>query len=149
MGILRNTIVLGALALALPNPPASEAPGGVVPESAGSFAYVAAAAETFADLRAFCVRRPGVCQTAGHIAGTMEAKAKYSAKLIYEWANEAGSADTRTTSLPADLAEADPIATGTHGSGNRLALSQSTLKLEDLIPEWTPPERLAGRPKKG
>ena len=149
MGILRNTVILGAVVLAMPNPPASERADGVVAENASSFAYVAAAAETFADLRAFCERRPGVCQTAGHIAGTMEAKAKYSAKLIYEWANEAGGADAYATSMPPDLAEADPIATGTTGGSKGQMISQSTLKLEDLIPEWKAPANRPSPSKKG
>lgn len=149
MGILRYTIILGAAALAMPNPPPSAEQGGAVPQTASSFAYVAAAAETFADLRAFCVRRPGVCQTAGHVAGTMEAKAKYSAKLIYEWANEASSAETHGTSLPPDMTETDPIATGTTGASKGAAVSQSTLRLEDLIPEWRAPANMGMLPKKG
>lgn len=149
MGILRNTIILGAAVLAMPSPPASEMKDGVVPESASSFAYVSAAAETFADFRAFCERRPGVCKTAGHIAGTMEAKAKYGAKLIYEWANEAGGTETSSTALPPDLASADPIATGTAGDHKGVVVSQSTLKLEDLIPEWKAPPAKGAALKKG
>jgi hypothetical protein len=145
MGILRNAIILGAVAVAMPNPPSSEQPGGAVPPTTSSFAYVAAAAETFADLRTFCERRPGVCQTAGHLAVSMEAKAKYSAKLIYEWANDASAEEPRSTLLPPDMANADPIATGTtDGSLPRMA-SQSTLTLEDLLPEWKSPPK----PKKG
>lgn len=129
----------------MPNPPVSEQGNGIVAPTASSFAYVSAAAETFADVRAFCERRPGVCQTAGHLAVTMEAKAKYSAKLIYEWANDAGAATPRATALPADLAGADPIATGSVEARPKLAQSQSTLKLEDLLTEWTAPPT----PKKG
>jgi hypothetical protein len=143
MGILRNAIILGAVAVAMPNPPASQQGPGVVPPTASSFAYLAAAADTFADVRAFCERRPGVCQTAGHLAITIEAKAKYSAKLIYEWANDASEGKATGTGLPPDLATADPIATGS--TGNKVAFeSQSTLKLEDLIPAWKAP-----KPKKG
>lgn len=143
MGILRNAIILGAVAVAMPNPPASEQQPGVVPPTASSFAYLAAAADAFADVRAFCERRPGVCQTAGHLAVTMEAKAKYSAKLLYEWANDAGDATLHQAGLPPDLANADPIATGS--TAEKLALApQSTLKLEDLIPAWKAP-----KPRKG
>ncbi len=129
----------------MPNPPVSEQGNGIVAPTASSFAYVSAAAETFADVRAFCERRPGVCQTAGHLAVTMEAKAKYSAKLIYEWANDASATEPRATALPADLAGADPIATGSVEARPKLAQSQSTLKLEDLLTEWTAPPK----PKKG
>jgi len=141
MGILRNAFILGAVVLALPNPPASEQPADIVPASASTFAYVAAAADTFADLRTFCERRPGVCQTAGQLAGSMEAKAKYSARLIYEWANDAGAPTQPQTLLPPDIAAADPIATGTPGQKMKF-VSQSTLTLEDLIPEWKNPPKL-------
>jgi hypothetical protein len=144
MGILRNAFILGAVVLALPNPPASEQPADVVPVSTSTFAYVAAAAETFADVRTFCERRPGVCQTAGQLAGSMEAKAKYGAKLIYEWANDASAPDTPRTALPPDIATADPIATGATGKKTAFE-SQSTLTLEDLLPEWkNPPARKKG-----
>ena len=43
------------------------------------------------DAGEFCGRQPMVCVTADFIATKLEAKAKYSAKLIYEWANEASS----------------------------------------------------------
>lgn len=145
MGILRNAIILGAVALAMPNPPASQQPGDAVPATASSFAYLSAAAETFADVRAFCERRPGVCQTAGQLAVTMEGKAKYSARLIYEWANEAQQDEAVRSGLPPDLAAADPIATGSNGARMSLAQSQNTLKLEDLVPEWKAPRN----PKKG
>lgn len=106
---------------------------------------MAAAAETFSDLRGFCARRPGVCETAGKLAVTMEGKAKYSAKLIYEWANDASQGEPRRSVLPPDLAEADPIATGTMNGDMAEAGTQSTLTLSDLIPEWKAPPK----PKKG
>lgn len=123
MGILRKAIILGAVVLALPNPPASEQPDGIVPETTSTFAYVAAASEAFADVRSFCERRPGVCEVAGKLAGNMEVKAKYGARLVYEWANSgaairAGSrpqqaAGVQNADLPADMSNPDPIATGT------------------------------------
>jgi Family of unknown function (DUF5330) len=130
MGILRNTLIITGLAIAMPSPPPSET-ADVVPSQGSTIAYVSAAAEAFADVRTFCQRQPGVCQTAGHIAAIVEAKAKYSAKLIYEWASEA----------------ADPNAVKTV-SGNETAaagIDHSTLKLEDLLPEWRKP----GQPNKG
>ncbi len=145
MGILRNTIILGAAVLAMPSPPAQVQPDGVVPPTASSFAYITAATETFADVRAFCQRRPAVCDTAGVIAVNVEAKAKYSARLIYEWANEAGAEQPRSSALTQDLATADPIATGTADAKAGVAVSQSTLTLADLIPEWKVPQK----PKKG
>jgi hypothetical protein len=67
------------------------------------------------------------------VAAKLEAKAKYSVRLIYEWANEASQDGT---ALPADrTARADQIVTGS----TTLAAGRSTLILEDLIPEWRGP----------
>jgi len=58
-------------------------------------------------------------------------------------ANDAGDATPHQAGLPPDLANADPIATGS--TAEKLALApQSTLKLEDLIPAWKAP-----KPRKG
>jgi hypothetical protein len=88
MGILRTSLILGAIIFALPSPPqvaGTEDEAG----SVSTVAYVAAAAEAFGDVKNFCTRKPFVCDTAGQLASSVERKAKYSAKLIYEWANEA------------------------------------------------------------
>jgi hypothetical protein len=86
MGILRTLLVVGAGFALLPSPPPG--PSGEPAASApGNFAYLAAAAETVADMRGFCQRNPNACATAGVVAGMVEGKAKYSAKLVYEWAN--------------------------------------------------------------
>jgi len=144
MGYLRNALIIGGLALALPAPPPSDS-GGEVPQQSSTFAFVAAAADTFADVRSFCQREPGVCQTASHIAMTMETKAKYSARLIYEWASEATTQSNAKPGPKDELANADPIATGAMSKAKNPAISQSTLKLEDLLPEWQAP----GTPHKG
>ena len=106
MGMLKTTIVLGAIFAALPAPPedptAKQAPG------PGTFGYVAAALETVTDVKGFCARQPFACETAGQIAQVVERKAKYSAKLIYEWANEA-TADAKDAPLPPNMALADLI----------------------------------------
>jgi Family of unknown function (DUF5330) len=138
MGILRNTLVIGAIALAMPSPPPSELPDGVVAPTAGTFAYLAAATSAFADVKAFCDRQADVCSTAGHLAHVMEAKAKYSAKLIYEWASETTDTKISKAPTPDDLAEVDVMATGT--AEKRLAMAtQSTLRLEDLLVAWDGP----------
>lgn len=106
MGILRTVVVLGAIVAALPAPPddpaAAKAPG------PGTTGYVAAAFETFADVKGFCARQAFACETAGYLAQVVERKARYSAKLIYEWANEATS-DAKDSPLPANMALADLI----------------------------------------
>ena len=53
--------------------------------------YLEVATNTFSDLASFCARQPGVCETAGFVAHKLELKAKYGARLIYEWASEANS----------------------------------------------------------
>jgi Family of unknown function (DUF5330) len=139
MGLLRNFAVLGAIAFAMPNPPAAEQSDGIVPPTVSSLAYVSAAAQTFADLKGFCERQVNVCDTAGRIAVTMEAKAKYSAKLIYEWANEAGNPQASRSPLPKNVVDADPISTGSLSMAAKHKVSQSTLLLDDLLPAWQEP----------
>ena len=139
--MLRKTIIVVALAAAMPSPPKDAT--GLQPVSVadtGMFAYIAAAADTFADMRGFCVRNPDVCVAANSLAGTMEAKAKYSARLIYEWANEAtGAPKAGSQPLPLDLAALDDLATGSAEKHPIVAESQSTLTLQDLLPEWKAP----------
>jgi hypothetical protein len=87
MGILRTLLVVGAGLALLPSPPPGPA-GEQMPAGPGNFAYLAAAAETVADLKGFCLRNPTACSTASAAATIVEGKAKYSAKLLYEWAND-------------------------------------------------------------
>ena len=62
----------------------------------------------------------------------MEGKAKYSAKLIYEWAN-----DAKGKTL---VAEADQIQTSSPPARPvNFKESQNTLSLADLLPEWKKP----------
>jgi hypothetical protein len=71
----------------------------------------------------------------------LELKAKYGVRLIYEWANEANT--TPSSALQPDIADgSDPIETGSVklASVKQPPLaSQSTLRLEDLIPVWRGP----------
>jgi Family of unknown function (DUF5330) len=132
MGLIRKAIFIGGALMAMPSPPAV-VQNGVADLSypSTSWTYIAAAADTVADLKSFCERKPQVCTTAQYIAGSLEGKAKYSAKLVYEWASD--SAATK----PKILAKADPIETGS--VDNKMATSisgNSTLRIEDLIPEW-------------
>ena len=96
MKIIRTLLALGAGVAFMPTPPdlASD-PAFARGEDPGTFGYVIAATEAFADVKGFCQRKPEVCEAAGHMAVKMEAKAKYSAKLVYEWANET-TADVST-----------------------------------------------------
>jgi hypothetical protein len=99
---------------------------------------VSSAGSAVSDVAGFCARQPDVCRTASYVAGRLEAKAKYSVRLLYEWASDA----TSDPELPAGIQQADQLQTGS----TLLALAepqkakgQSTLKIEDLIPEWRSP----------
>ena len=137
MGLYRKLFVVGAL-FALPSPPQSAQDAGSQASSLVSWNYISAAAETVSDFKGFCERKPQVCVTAQYLATSLEGKAKYGAKLVYEWANESGS--ELNSRLPANLAKnnkADPLTTSSVGSDvASAAMSSSTLGLEDLIPEW-------------
>ncbi len=112
MGILRTTLVLGAIFVLLPSPPHMAKPGDMeVAGDPGTFGYVIAATDAFSDVKGFCMRKPAVCDAAGHMAIKIEAKAKYSAKLIYEWANDATAEPERKKKKPA-AKDLDNIATG-------------------------------------
>ena len=90
MGLLRKAIVLGGILYALPSPPAIESVVGEPSLQASTVATLSAATETVADARSFCERRPQVCVTGLYLYSKVEAKAKYSAKLAYEWAYPTG-----------------------------------------------------------
>ncbi len=117
--------------MAMPSPPAQLQNGAVAPSAPStSWTYIAAAADTVADLKSFCERKPQVCSTAQYLAGSLEGKAKYSARIVYEWANSGAPP-------PQVLAKADPINTGSVNAKVATSLSaNSTLRIEDLIPEW-------------
>ena len=135
MGILRTIIVLSGLTAFIPAPPENSAQA-----SASSFAeganYLTAATGTFADLAGFCNRQPGVCRTAGFVVAKLERKAKYGVRMIYEWAHEAKTTEP-------DVVQGDPIKTGSLrlvSAENQRTVSQTTLTIEDLIPEWLGPK---------
>jgi Family of unknown function (DUF5330) len=139
MGMLRTLIVVGAAIALMPSPPPDER-GDEVASNVGAFSYVAAAAETVADMRSFCQRNPNVCATAGAVAVTMEGKAKYSAKLIYEWANDV-TGDGHPRALDPNMAAADPIQTSAPPPKGKLPQeSQNTLTLADLVTPWKKPK---------
>jgi hypothetical protein len=167
MGILRY-IVVGAVAFALlPTPPVSEnKQGEALPPVAKleTHELLSAAIGTVADLATFCARQPQTCEAMASVASVAEAKAKYSFKLAYEWANGQpaakqlrGTIDSNGISgllgqpvapaqaKPAPAAglkqsAADPLVTGstTRVAGNDTGTN--TLRIDDLIPDWRGPE---------
>jgi hypothetical protein len=145
MGLIRTTLFLCGAAALMPSPPdhlANTGPANGAEPS--TIAMLGAATSAVADVRGFCDRQPTVCDTASYVAWKLEGKVKYSAKLIYEWANESQSPPAlRQTTI---IADSDPIETGsTRLAGLDTSSSQSTLVIEDLIPEWRDPLP----PKKG
>jgi len=143
MRIFRTIILLSGITLFMPSPPddAGQARQSAANGNLTDTGYFQVATNTFSDLAAFCVRQPGVCETAGFVAHKLELKAKYGVRLIYEWANEANTAPA--SALQPDIADgSDPIETGSMklaSAKQPLLASQSTLRLEDLIPVWRGP----------
>jgi Family of unknown function (DUF5330) len=138
MGLIRKIIVLGGALMAMPSPPPSLQSSAVaqVGYSSASWAYISAAADTVADVKGFCERKPQVCSTAQYLAGNVEAKAKYSARLIYEWANESTTGKS-AVQLPQNIAASDPVKTGSIDvKVASTSAGNTTLRIEDLIPEW-------------
>jgi hypothetical protein len=123
----------------------------VVTQEVSTLEMLSSATSAVGDVASFCVRQPDVCETAAYVAGKLEAKAKYSAKLIYEWASES----TSDPALPATTQEAIKVDMMSTGSV-KLAKAdppeqknQSTLQIEDLIPEWRGPVEKAKEKKEG
>ncbi len=125
MGLFRKIILVAGGLAVMPSPP--DAP--VDAQHPSDASYLAAAVGAASDAMEFCQRRATVCETAGYAAASFEMKAKYSVKLLYEWANR---------EEPAGPEHADVMETGT------TAASRGTLAAGDVVPAWK------GRdPKKG
>lgn len=136
MRIFRTIMLLTGVATFMPSPPEEQAK--VSAERAtvemSTPSLLGSAATAVADMASICSRQPGVCEAAGYVAGRLEAKAKYSVRLIYEWANES-SGEPKASPLT-DQAGADPIETGSTVVAAVDGGSQSTLRIEDLMPIW-------------
>jgi hypothetical protein len=149
MRLIRTILLLGGAAFLLPSPPepVTAANTTVLKQEVSTLEMLSSATSAVSDVASFCSRQPEVCETAVFVAAKLEAKAKYSARLIYEWASES----TSDPALPATSQEAIKVDMITTGS-TQLAMaddtppppSQSTLQIEDLIPEWRGP---APKPK--
>lgn len=136
MKIIRTLVIVAVGAFLLPSPPESQQP----PQQAKIAAtpeLMAAAVNAAGDMGSFCSRQPAVCSTATSLAGTLEAKARYSIKLLYEWANkEAAAVPPKLGAVQTDAAL--PVASFQMAAAD-VEPSQSTLKLEDIIPDWRNP----------
>ena len=137
MRIVRTIILLSAIVLLMPSPPESEKKdaGFMVASDVSGPEILVAATRAASDIGGFCAREPQVCVTAAYVAQMLEAKAKYSVRLIYDWANEASSSDA----MPHQADAVDALVT----SSTKLAIdepaSQNTLQVEDRIPSWRTP----------
>ena len=143
MRIFRTLTLLTGVGVFMPSPPEDhqQITADQAETEISTPGLIGSATMAIADVAGFCARQPGVCQTAGYVASRLEAKAKYSVRLIYEWANES-SGTPQGAPLGNEADAADPIETGS----TRLAeapvsieTGQSTLRIEDLIPEWRGP----------
>jgi len=136
MRIFRTVVLLTGVAILMPSPPNDAMQQDQAEFSAPGM--IGSATLAFSDAASFCNRQPQVCETAGYVAGKMQAKAKYSVRLIYEWAAES-SAEPQVSPF-SDQASADPIRTGSVALAKvKSANGQSTLRIEDLIPAWRGP----------
>ena len=141
MRIFRTILLLTGVTTFMPSPPEdfTSLPVTAKTDQAAP-GLMGSATLAIADAAGFCSRQPQVCQTAGYVAGKLEAKAKYSVRLIYEWASESSSGP-QVSPFPNQADKTDPLVTGS----TRMAAAevppagQSTLRIEDLIPEWRGP----------
>ncbi len=112
-----------------------------------------AAVTTVGDLSSFCTRNPQVCETGSAAAAAFETKAKQGVRMIYDWATggddrnnaeslEPAAVPDRAATLRPDPHRVDTIVTGSFqvASGNK-PRSQNTLRLDDIIPEWSGPRK--------
>jgi hypothetical protein len=140
MRIFRTIMLLTGVSVFMPSPPeaANQDPGQTA-DAAATQSILVTAARAVSDVATFCSRQPEVCDTAGYVAGRLEAKAKYSVRLIYDWASESAS-EPQSTPYPNE-ATTDPITTGSMAvvAASEAGEGQSTLRIEDLIPEWRGP----------
>lgn len=136
MRIFRTMVLLTGVAILMPSPPDDR-----TQQTQAEFStpgMIGSATLAFSDAASFCNRQPQVCETAGYVAEKMQAKAKYSVRLIYEWAAES-SAEPQVSPF-SNQASTDPIRTGSVAlAGAGSTTGQSTLRIEDLIPVWRGP----------
>ena len=144
MRIIRAAIYLGVIAFLLPSPPQQPAaqhaalgtPGASPAPQASNADLLAAALLAADDVSGFCSRQPAVCDTARSLLVTLEAKAKYGMRLLFQWA------DAPAPSAAAPGAEAklgDPITTSTVAGSQRPV--KDALQPADLRPKWRAPKR--------
>ncbi len=134
MRTFRTLIVLAGAGLLQPSPPEGwRAADQAEPQQPSVLALLTSAGAAASEAASFCTRQPDVCSIAGYLADKAIAKAIYSASLAGGWAGKDGpppaTGPSAALSVPVDVPETLPAAAG----------GQSTLELDDLIPEWREP----------
>ncbi len=150
MRLIRTLLVVSGLGVLLPSPPEDVASlsASAQAEQISTLEMLSSASSAVADAAGFCSRQPTVCNTAVYVAGKLEAKAKYSARLIYDWASESTSDPAlRGSSQEADAVDLLKTGTALAEAAKPQPKSQSTLKLEDVIPEWRGPVKKKPQPQ--
>lgn len=149
MRLIRLILVLTGAGVLLPSPPEelSAHTVGLEADQVSAIEMLSSATSTFSDLAGFCSRQPGACQTAAYVAAHLQAKAKYSAKLVYQWATKDEQPIGRAV-IPVEARSADELQTGSNLtviSRSDPPIGQSTLRLDDLIPAWRGPPAAANK----
>ena len=115
-----------------------------------------AAASTFSDVSGFCKRQPTVCDIAQNMFSSLEVRAKYNFRRLYEWSSSSDGPKSpmQFPSLGITIeqsANVDPVVTGSIQTSNvksvtHMVMAQSvrqpsvnTLTIEDIVPEWRGP----------
>jgi hypothetical protein len=162
MGLIRKAILIGGVIAAMPSPPPDGAdPNQMATQSSlgASIAYVSAVGATVSDAKGFCARQPQVCSTAQYFATSLQGKARYSAKLIYQWANESGVTAPQGANSGQMVAQVSPkaepvvpAAPATPALRKKTHVNMadnSDLRIEDLINDMHGTLPPAKDPKKG
>ena len=140
MGIFKYAVVGIAAFVLMPMPPAEQNANAPQPAAAVQTEdIVSVAFGTFTDLASFCVRQPQTCEAMTSIAAVAQAKAKYSIRLAYEWANgregDAHSPAATTTGNQPLPAAVQPVpAMPTTGTGDAEEASTTILKQSSADP---------------
>lgn len=137
MRIVRTIILLSAVVILMPSPPDSGKTDAslIAANDVSAPEIFVAATRAASDLGGFCAREPQVCVTASYVAAMFEAKAKYSVRLIYDWANEAST----DSAAPEQADAVDHLVTSSTKVAVDEPVSQNTLEVEDRIPAWRVP----------
>jgi hypothetical protein len=139
MRLIRTLLVISGAGFFMPSPPDDIAAGNVTAKTqdVSPLEMLSTASSAVTDVAGFCSRQQGFCDTAAYVAGRLEVKAKYSVKLLYEWAADSTS-DPALATRSQEAVKVDMLKTGTTLAGGAVpeTKGQSTLKLEDVIPEW-------------